>query len=52
MKIRAVGAELFSADRHDLLKLAFRNFCAHTLEPYKGRGGIAAFILNLRITLT
>jgi hypothetical protein len=51
MKTRAVGTE-FKADTHDVLILAFRNSCAHALEAYKGRGGIAAFILNLRIALT
>jgi hypothetical protein len=35
-----------------MLILAFRDFCAHALEAYKGRGGIAALILNLRTTLT
>jgi len=40
--------------RTDMTKLilAFRNFCAHSLEAYKGRGGIAALILNLPTTLT
>jgi len=34
------------------LILALRNFYAHALEAYKGRGGIAVLILNLRTTLT
>jgi hypothetical protein len=50
MKIRAVRAELFNADRRDFF--FFNNFCAHALEAYKGRGGVAALIVNLRITLT